>query len=110
MSELLLTVVTLRLGTRAEEKVASWLARNEQSTGVPLSAGQRAAIEAAAHSPLVVLTGGPGCGKTFAVRTVVKLWRVRPRLHLQVHRLLLAWPVGVAAGLQWVALVFALNL
>lgn len=29
----------------------------------------------AASAPIMVLTGGPGCGKTFATATIVKLWR-----------------------------------
>lgn len=40
-----------------------------------LSEGQREAIRQAANAPIMVLTGGPGCGKTFATATIVKLWR-----------------------------------
>ena len=36
-----------------------------------LSEGQVSAVLAAASSPVFVLTGGPGCGKTFTVRAVV---------------------------------------
>ena len=43
--------------------------------GIKLSEGQRAAIRMAATAPVMVLTGGPGCGKTFATATIVKLWR-----------------------------------
>ena len=39
-----------------------------------LSEGQRAAVLRASTAPLVVLTGGPGCGKTFATRAIVELW------------------------------------
>ena len=28
----------------------------------------------ASTAPLVVLTGGPGCGKTFATKAIVQLW------------------------------------
>ena len=45
------------------------------SSGMALSEGQREAVMAAASAPVLVLTGGPGCGKTFATRTIVKLWR-----------------------------------
>ena len=41
---------------------------------VELSEGQRAAVVRASSAPLVVLTGGPGCGKTFATRAIVQLW------------------------------------
>ena len=44
-----------------------------------LSEGQRRAIQQAANAPVMVLTGGPGCGKTFATATVVKLWRAMGR-------------------------------
>ena len=44
-------------------------------TRVVLSDGQRAAVEAALTSPVMVLTGGPGCGKTFATEAIVHCWR-----------------------------------
>ena len=28
----------------------------------------------ASRAPLIVLTGGPGCGKTFATKAIVQLW------------------------------------
>ncbi len=40
-----------------------------------LSEGQRAAVLRASTAPAVVLTGGPGCGKTFTTRAIVELWR-----------------------------------
>ncbi len=40
----------------------------------PLSEGQRAALLRASRAPLIVLTGGPGCGKTFATKAIVQLW------------------------------------
>lgn len=43
-------------------------------------------------SPLCVLTGGPGTGKTFAVRVAVEVWRRMGR------RVLLAAPTGRAAS------------
>lgn len=49
--------------------------RRGGAAGNPLSAGQREAIRQAADAPVMVLTGGPGCGKTFATATIVKLWR-----------------------------------
>ena len=45
------------------------------SAGVRLSEGQRTAVAQASVAPVMVLTGGPGCGKTFTTRTIVKLWR-----------------------------------
>ncbi len=40
-----------------------------------LSEGQRAAIHSAATAPIVVITGGPGCGKTQVVGALVHLWQ-----------------------------------
>ena len=39
-----------------------------------LSEGQREAIRTAARSPVCVVTGGPGCGKTTTTRYIVSLW------------------------------------
>lgn len=39
-----------------------------------LSHGQRAAVFQAATSPVCVLTGGPGCGKTTTTKYIVDLW------------------------------------
>jgi ATP-dependent exoDNAse (exonuclease V) alpha subunit len=44
------------------------------AAGVKLSKGQRAAVRVATTSPVLILTGGPGCGKTFTTATIVKLW------------------------------------
>lgn len=47
---------------------------------VELNAGQRTSIEQASDAPLMVLTGGPGCGKTTAVQTIVKLWAAQRKV------------------------------
>lgn len=39
-----------------------------------LSQGQRAAVALARSAPVMVLTGGPGCGKTFATDAIVQQW------------------------------------
>jgi exodeoxyribonuclease V alpha subunit len=56
-----------------------------------LSAAQRAAVEAVGKSGVVVITGGPGTGKTTIVRALVKSWEGARR------RVLLAAPTGRAA-------------
>ena len=58
---------------------------------VTFSEGQRVAIATAALSPAAVLTGGPGCGKTFATRAVVRFWAQRG------ERVAMAAPTGRAA-------------
>ncbi len=57
----------------------------------PLNAAQRAAVDATARQGLVVLTGGPGTGKTTTVRAIVTLHAAAK------HRVLLAAPTGRAA-------------
>ena len=69
---------------------------------VKLSEGQRRAIQQAANAPVMVLTGGPGCGKTFATATVVKLWRAMGR---GANKVALCAPTG-AQRLCCVTLVY----
>lgn len=56
-----------------------------------LSLGQRDAIAQCGQAGLVVLTGGPGTGKTTVVRALVESWEEKGR------RVLLAAPTGRAA-------------
>jgi exodeoxyribonuclease V alpha subunit len=56
-----------------------------------LSDGQRAAIETAGQAGVVVITGGPGTGKTTVVRALVQTWEKARR------RVMLAAPTGRAA-------------
>ena len=51
------------------ERVRTWLTRFTNSRKVELSPHQQEAVEIAAYSKIAVLTGGPGTGKTFSVRT-----------------------------------------
>src|SRR6266487_232168 len=64
---------------------------HQRRTGAQLAGEQQAAVRAALTERVAVLTGGPGCGKSFTVRTVVELARVK---HAKV---LLAAPTGRAA-------------
>ena len=43
-------------------------------SGFKLSDGQREAVVVASQAPILILTGGPGCGKTYATAAIVKLW------------------------------------
>ena len=52
------------------QKALGWL-RNR--TGQELALGQHDAVKLALTSRVAVLTGGPGCGKSFTVRSVVEL-------------------------------------
>jgi len=51
-------------------KALGWLRRR---TGQELAPGQQEAVKLALTSKVAVLTGGPGCGKSFTVRSVVEL-------------------------------------
>jgi exodeoxyribonuclease V alpha subunit len=59
-----------RLAGRVEAAVRAFEAR----TRVELAPAQRAAIERAAESKVLVITGGPGVGKTTIVRAVLSLF------------------------------------
>ncbi|MCX2970966.1 MULTISPECIES: SF1B family DNA helicase RecD2 [Streptomyces] len=70
------------------ERALGWLARR---TGADLAAEQRDAVRLALTRKVAVLTGGPGCGKSFTVRSVVELARAKGA------KVLLAAPTGRAA-------------
>jgi exodeoxyribonuclease V alpha subunit len=70
------------------DKALGWL---RARAGVSLAPEQEAAVRLALTSRVAVLTGGPGCGKSFTVRSVVALARARGA------RVVLAAPTGRAA-------------
>ncbi|MEU3819276.1 ATP-dependent RecD-like DNA helicase [Streptomyces sp. NPDC030392] len=72
----------------AWDKALAWLA---ERTGAELAPEQEAAVRLALTRKVAVLTGGPGCGKSFTVRSVVELARAKRA------KVLLAAPTGRAA-------------
>jgi exodeoxyribonuclease V alpha subunit len=58
-------------------QVSAWLEELEEHMpmSTTLSSEQRIAVEAAALEGFVIITGGPGVGKTFTLQAIVKLWR-----------------------------------
>jgi exodeoxyribonuclease V alpha subunit len=70
------------------DKALGWL---RGQTGSSLAPEQEDAVRLALTSRVAVLTGGPGCGKSFTVRSVVELARARGA------RVVLAAPTGRAA-------------
>lgn len=70
------------------EKALGWLAGR---TGADLAPEQREAVRLALTGKVAVLTGGPGCGKSFTVRSVVELARAKRA------KVVLAAPTGRAA-------------
>jgi len=70
------------------EKALGWL---KGRTGVALAPEQEAAVRLALSEKVAVLTGGPGCGKSFTVRSIVELARAKKA------KVVLAAPTGRAA-------------
>ncbi|MCR4401999.1 MAG: ATP-dependent RecD-like DNA helicase [Firmicutes bacterium] len=71
--------------------VTRLLAEVRRRDGVQLSAEQQAAVEKATKSGVLVLTGGPGTGKTTTVRTLLRVFEAAGL------RIALAAPTGRAA-------------
>ncbi|AOR34179.1 helicase [Streptomyces fodineus] len=69
-------------------KALGWL---RGRTGADLAPEQEAAVKLALSEKVAVLTGGPGCGKSFTVRSIVELARAKRA------KVLLAAPTGRAA-------------
>jgi len=74
-----------------DDSLGAAVASFEQSAGVELASAQREAVELCAKHKVVVITGGPGVGKTTIVRAVLALLQ---RAKLEVR---LAAPTGRAA-------------
>lgn len=70
------------------DKALTWLAGR---TGATLAPEQEAAVRLALSRKVAVLTGGPGCGKSFTVRSIVELARAKRA------KVVLAAPTGRAA-------------
>ncbi|MFI9251574.1 ATP-dependent RecD-like DNA helicase [Streptomyces sp. NPDC053069] len=70
------------------DKALGWL---KGRTGADLAPEQEAAVKLALSEKVAVLTGGPGCGKSFTVRSIVELARAKRA------KVLLAAPTGRAA-------------
>ncbi|WP_432120708.1 SF1B family DNA helicase RecD2 [Streptomyces sp. S1] len=70
------------------DKALAWLATR---TGATLAPEQEEAVRLALTRKVAVLTGGPGCGKSFTVRSIVELARAKKA------KVVLAAPTGRAA-------------
>jgi exodeoxyribonuclease V alpha subunit len=73
------------------ELVEESLTNTEKELNLKFSAAQRSAAEKAVRFPLLVITGGPGCGKTTIIRALVAMFQ-----KLQMNIALTA-PTGKAA-------------
>ncbi len=72
-------------------QLADWIDRIEQKNGIKYEEQQRIAIATAAKKGLLVLTGGPGTGKTTAIKGIINIFE---KQHLDIA---LAAPTGRAA-------------
>jgi len=72
-------------------RVQKWISRYVEKTGLQLSEQQRQAVEIAASQRVLILTGGPGTGKTASTRVIVALWKAMGK------SVALASPTGRAA-------------
>ncbi|MGF1576390.1 MAG: ATP-dependent RecD-like DNA helicase [Cyanophyceae cyanobacterium] len=73
------------------ERVENWIHRYTTKHGIQLSDQQTQAVLLAAHHRVLILTGGPGTGKTTTTRTITALWQAMGKTVLQ------ASPTGRAA-------------
>ncbi|AGF53557.1 exodeoxyribonuclease V alpha chain (plasmid) [Synechocystis sp. PCC 6803] len=73
------------------DRVKTWINRYTDKNELELSKQQYTAVLLAATTGVMILTGGPGTGKTFTTRTIVALWRAMGK------KIGLAAPTGRAA-------------
>jgi exodeoxyribonuclease V alpha subunit len=98
-AEVALGTGLLRLLDASADRLASFQAVDwtvaldwlRKTTGVTLAPEQEAAVRLALTQRVAVLTGGPGCGKSYTVRAIVALARTKRA------KILLAAPTGRAA-------------
>jgi exodeoxyribonuclease V alpha subunit len=72
-------------------RISQWMERYNQIAHAPLSETQTNAVLAAVSSPVFVLTGGPGVGKTTTANAIIRLFKAMGKT------VLLAAPTGRAA-------------
>ncbi len=77
--------------TLEEAEIDGIIAELEESEGISLADEQRYAVKAAVANDILVITGGPGTGKTTTINTIIKV------LGMMRHTIALAAPTGRAA-------------
>lgn len=75
----------------SREKIGVWLDAQQEAQGIALSDEQREAVALALESRVMVLTGGPGTGKTLTTNTIAKAFEA------QKKQIVLVSPTGRAA-------------
>ena len=85
---------------REQTKIKRYIDQIEEEQGIKYGADQRNAIISALNSPVFLLTGGPGTGKTTIINGIVQLFSMLYDLDLEDKQklpILLAAPTGRAA-------------
>ena len=78
-------------GDQPEDPIRARIELVEKKTGVRLDEMQREAVSKAVNSGILIITGGPGTGKTTTINAIIKYFEEEGR------QLLLAAPTGRAA-------------
>ena len=65
-----------QLGPYSEELLAQYLQEMQESVNITYDEDQISAIESFFREPFMIMTGGPGTGKTTVVRAMVKLFHM----------------------------------
>lgn len=73
------------------QNIEKAIAKVEQKTGISLADNQREAVKEAMTNGLLIITGGPGTGKTTTINTIIRL------LEEEENEIVLAAPTGRAA-------------
>ena len=81
-----------KLSPQQETNALQYMQQIQSASAIQLSVDQQTAVRMALHRGVSVMTGGPGCGKTMTISTIVKIWE-----QLGLKCLLLA-PTGRAAS------------
>ena len=76
----------------AEKELADRIAKVEEESSLVLDEMQRRAVEVAASSGILILTGGPGTGKTTTINALIRYFE-----DAGLNRIFLAAPTGRAA-------------
>ena len=75
-----------------EKKLQRRIAQVEEEAGLELDEMQRTAVQAAAGSGILIITGGPGTGKTTTIKALIRYFE-----NEGLDRIFLAAPTGRAA-------------
>ena len=79
------------MSPRFQERVETWINQYTKKTSISLNEEQLLAVKKAVKSKILILTGGPGVGKTTTANTIIRLFKAMGK------HVVLAAPTGRAA-------------